>query len=104
MQVDSAMSGEEGLKMAKDKYYDLILMDERMAGLSGLETLKRLRESEDAVSRRVSVISMTASAYPGIREEKKAAGFEDYLEKPVDADKLTEMLLQYLPESKVFYT
>ena len=104
MQVDSAMSGEEGLKMAKDKYYDLILMDERMAGLSGQETLRRLRESEDAVSRRVSVISMTASAYPGIREEKKAAGFEDYLEKPVDADKLSEILLQYLPESKVFYT
>ncbi len=104
IQIDTALSGEQGLEMAKEKFYDLIFMDQRMPGLSGKETLDKLRKTEDAVSRRVSVISMTANAYAGIRDAERAAGFADYLEKPVDTGKLLELLLQYLPESKIFYT
>ncbi|MBR6257400.1 MAG: response regulator [Lachnospiraceae bacterium] len=104
MQIDTALSGDEALKMAGGKYYDLIFMDQRMPGLSGAETLAELRKKEGAVSRRVPVISMTANSYPGIKEAERSAGFEDYLEKPIESNKLMELLIQYLPESKIFYT
>ena len=104
MQIDTAATGDEALKMAVDKHYDLIFMDQRMPGMSGTETLKALRNTEGAVSRRVPVISMTANSYPGLKEAERSAGFEDYLEKPIESNKLMELLIQYLPESKIFYT
>ncbi|MBR5421258.1 MAG: EAL domain-containing protein [Lachnospiraceae bacterium] len=104
IQIETALSGEEGLELARKKYFDLIFMDQRMPGMGGSETLTALRAAEDAVSRRVPVISMTANAYPGIRDAERRQGFDDYLEKPVDSGKLLELILQYLPESKVFYS
>ncbi len=103
IRIDTALSGEEGLDMAKSRHYDLMFMDRRMPGMSGSEALKKLKGMEGAASRRTPVISMTADFYPGIREAERKEGFADYLEKPVESAKLSEILLQYLPESKVFY-
>ncbi|MBP5607822.1 MAG: EAL domain-containing protein [Lachnospiraceae bacterium] len=103
MSIDTALSGEEGLLKAGETHYDLIFMDELMPGMSGTETLKNLRNSGDAVSRRSPVISMTAGMHPGMREAKRNEGFDAYLEKPVERQKLIELLAGFLPESKVFY-
>ena len=101
--IDTALSGEEGLQKAGEMHYDIIFMDQNMPGKSGEETLKALRASAEAVSRRSPVISMTAAVNPAIREAERKAGFDDHLEKPVERKKLMELLTGFLPESKVFY-
>ena len=103
MQIDSAFSGEEGLALAEVKYYDIIFLDKKMPGKSGAETLAELRENKTSASRRSPVISLSADNTPGIVDPEHKGGYDDYLGKPVESEKLTETILRFLPESKVFY-
>ncbi|MBR1472296.1 MAG: EAL domain-containing protein [Lachnospiraceae bacterium] len=102
VQIDTALSGSEGLRLAQERYYDMIFLDKKMPGMDGTETLKALRSNREAASHRSPVISMTAVSYAGIADAEQKLGFNDYLEKPVDSGKLAELLRKYLPESKVF--
>ena len=101
VQVDTAESGAECLNMAEKCSYDVIFLDHRMPGMDGIETLKKLRELPEEHNRTVPVISLTANAISGAREEYLAAGFQDYLTKPIDSNRLEELLMEYLPPSKV---
>ena len=104
VQVDTAMSGYECLKMAKENVYDVIFLDHRMPGLDGVETLQRLQQlgqGADFPNKQTPVVALTANAVSGAREEYMAAGFDDYLTKPIDSNKLEEMLHRLLPPEKV---
>lgn len=104
VQVDTAMSGYECLKMAKENVYDVIFLDHRMPGLDGVETLQRLQQlgqGADFPNKHTPVVALTANAVSGAREEYMAAGFDDYLTKPIDSHKLEEMLHRLLPQEKV---
>ena len=103
MQIDSAFSGDEGLELAGQKYYDLILLDKKMPGKDGVQTLHELRDAKNSASRRSPVISVTADNSPGIADAEKRLGYDDYLEKPVENERLMELMVKYLPESKVFF-
>jgi CheY-like chemotaxis protein len=72
-----------------------------MPGKDGIETLKYMRAMPDNPNLETPVISLTANAISGAREEYLAAGFQDYLTKPVDSTKLESLLLHYLPQEKV---
>ncbi len=98
--VDSALSGAVCLEMVKAKSYDMIFLDHRMPEMDGLETLKRMK-SMHSLCDDVPVIALTANAISGAREEYIAAGFTDYLTKPIDSHKLELMLKKYLPPEKV---
>ena len=74
-----------------------------MPGKSGAETLAELRENKTSASRRSPVISLSADNTPGIVDPEHKGGYDDYLGKPVESEKLTETILRFLPESKVFY-
>ena len=76
--------------------YDLILMDQMMPGMNGVETLGRIRERFDM--RGVSVLALTADAITGAREYYLEQGFDDYLSKPVKAEELERALATYLPK------
>ena len=104
IQIDSAYSGDEGLAQAEAKYYDLIFLDKKMPGKSGEETLKELRAAKTSASRRSTVISLSADNMPGMGDAERKSGYDDYLGKPVESEKLMETLVKYLPESKVFYS
>ncbi len=104
IQIDSAYSGDEGLARAEAKYYDLIFLDKKMPGKSGEETLKELRTAKTSASRRSTVISLSADNMPGMGDAERKSGYDDYLGKPVESEKLMETLVKYLPESKVFYS
>lgn len=104
MQLDTAMSGYECLKMVQAQTYDAILLDHRMPGLDGMETLAKIKEmtqQPDFPNRKTPIIVLTANAISGAREEYIAAGFDDYLTKPIDSQKLEAMLQKYLPSAKV---
>ena len=104
LQIDVASSGGECLEMLKRKEYHLICMDHMMPVMDGVQTLHAIRELEDNPSRNIQVIALTANAVVGAKEFYLKAGFEDYLSKPIEPDKLEDILIQYLPKELVYLT
>ena len=101
IQIDTAESGDEGLELAAETKYDMIFLDHMMPGKDGIETLKELKACSGNPNINVPVICLTANAISGAREQYITAGFIDYLTKPIDPDKLEEMLIKYLPDEKI---
>ncbi len=104
LQIDVASSGEECLEMLKRKEYHLICMDHMMPVMDGVQTLHAIREMEGNPSRNIPIIALTANAVVGARKFYLEAGFEDYLTKPIEPDKLEDMMIRYLPEELVYMT
>ncbi len=93
--VITASNGEEALKIAEVSSPDLILMDIGMPGLDGLGATRRLREHP--VLRLVPVVALTAFSTEGFRRAAYDAGLDGYLTKPVDFDRLDELIRRLLP-------
>jgi two-component system cell cycle response regulator DivK len=77
-----AITGEEGVRMAKERTPDLVLMDIQLPGINGMEALKQLRA--DPACARIPVVAFTASVTPTDRSLIAAAGFDGFLSKPVN--------------------
>ncbi len=101
IRIDTALSGPECLKAVKKKKYDIIFLDHRMPGMDGIETLYAMKELEGNKNGETPVISLTANAVRGAREQYIAAGFRDYLTKPINCIRLEEMIARYLPAEKI---
>ncbi|MBQ9564292.1 MAG: response regulator, partial [Synergistaceae bacterium] len=111
VRVDTAESGDECLKLAREKKYDIIFLDHMMPQKDGIETLRELRRGgcasadggadADGPNLHTTAVCLTANAISGAREQYLAAGFDDYLTKPIDVDKLEEMMMEYLPKEKL---
>ena len=84
----TAASGEEGLQVIPKFKPDLVLMDVRMGGINGLETLRRIR----AANPKQLVILMTAYGTTQTAIEAMKLGAYDYLLKPFDAVKIKELV------------
>lgn len=104
LQIDVAASGEECLELIKRKTYHLICMDHMMPVMDGVETLHAIRALEGNPSRDIPIIALTANAVAGARDLYLKEGFQDYLTKPIDADKFENMLIEYLPSNVVYLT
>ena len=76
-----AVTGEEGVKLAKETKPDLVLMDIQLPGINGIEAFKQLRA--DAKTARIPVIALTASVTPTDRSQITAAGFDAFVSKPI---------------------
>jgi len=86
--VDKAASGEESLEKFEKTRYDIILLDIKMEGMSGLEVLKRVKEIDPDVS----VVMITAyGSIPSAIEAMKSGAYE-YLLKPFDPDELMVLI------------
>ncbi len=71
-----------------------------MPELDGYDATREIRRREAAEQRDpVPIVAMTASAMTGDRERCIAAGMDDYIAKPLDAEMLDEVLARWLPES-----
>ena len=104
VQIDTALSGYEALERVQGMEYDLILLDHRMPGMDGVETLHAMKDLEyipGFPNKNTPVIVLTANAVSGAREEYMEAGFDDYLSKPIDSQQLEATLQKYLPGDKV---
>ncbi|MBQ8680495.1 MAG: response regulator [Treponema sp.] len=101
IQLDTALSGNKALEMVKNNVYDIIFIDHRMPVMDGIETLHAMMEMEDNLCIGKPCIALTANAITGVKQMYLEAGFTDYLSKPVNPDKLEEMIRQYLPPEKV---
>lgn len=100
MRLDMALSGKECLELTRKKKYDLIFMDHMMPVMDGVETLHMLKKETENPNVDTTVIMLTANAITGMKEQYIEEGFEDYISKPVELEKLEKMLHKYLPEEK----
>ena len=80
--------------LKKGKKYDLILMDDMMPKLSGVETLHKIKEQIPDFN--IPTVALTANALTGMREKYLADGFDDYLAKPISKEELNRVINEYL--------
>lgn len=93
----NATDGRSVLAKLGTDSFDLILMDCQMPVLDGYDTAREVRRREAALGRgRMPIVAMTASAMRGDRERCLAAGMDDYIAKPIDSDKLDQLLARWL--------
>ncbi len=100
IKIDTANSGYECLNLVSKNHYDIIFLDHRMPGLDGIETLQHMQAMHNNLNADTPVISLTANAISGARKQYIDAGFQDYLTKPIDSEKLEAMIIEYLPKNK----
>jgi two-component system nitrogen regulation response regulator GlnG len=96
IELSTANSGEEGLKMIPRLKPDLVIMDVRMGGMNGLETLRRLRQTDP----KQMVIMMTAYGTTQTAIEAMKFGAYDYLLKPFDVPRLRQIVLNALKAAR----
>ena len=95
MTVSSAIDGNEAIAiLSNDKSIDLVLMDMMMPNKDGFETIHEIRQHDEMKNKKI--ISVTAKAMLGDREKCIQAGANDYITKPVDADRLISLLKVWL--------
>ncbi len=95
--IDSCESGFECLEKVKINKYDLILLDDMMPKMRGSEVLVKLKENPNF---NTPVIVLTANAINGMEEQYLSKGFNGYLAKPIEKDKLFYILNKYLGNNK----
>lgn len=92
--TESVESGAAALeKIQNGEKYDMILLDDMMPKMSGVETLKKLKEIPGF---KIITIALTANALTGMREKYLQDGFDDYLAKPINKDELNRIINKYL--------
>ncbi|GAE90559.1 hypothetical protein JCM21531_4182 [Acetivibrio straminisolvens JCM 21531] len=87
--TDTAQSGEEAVKKAESNEYELILMDIRMPGMDGYEATRRIRKLERGS---MPIVALTADAVEGVAQKAKEAGMNGYLTKPLEPERLLEVI------------
>ena len=94
--VDTANSGFECIdKISNGASYDLILMDDMMPKMSGVETFHKLKENENF---HIPTVALTANAISGMKEKYLQEGFQDYLAKPIEKTELYRVLVKFLQQ------
>ena len=89
-ELRSAVDAESGIEMARANPPQLVLLDINLPGMDGYQALKLLQEYPETAG--IPVVALTANAMKGEREQGLAAGFAEYLTKPLDILKLLELL------------
>jgi len=92
-----AVSGEEGVRLAREKMPDLVLMDIQLPGINGVEAFRLIRA--DAATRAIPVVALTASVTPTDRGAITAAGFDAFLGKPINLKEFIDTVKRFVEGS-----
>ncbi len=93
LSLDFAANGQEAVDAVQNSTYDLVFMDIEMPVLNGIDATKAIKEAlgEQAPP----IIALTAHSMDGDRERFMEAGMVDYITKPIDLNRLKELLSQF---------
>lgn len=98
---DLANNGREAVELYKQNSYDLILMDEQMPVMDGIEAVKNILEYEELKSlKHTPVSALTANVIKGAREIGLLSGFDSFLGKPIILKELEKVFSKYLKVNK----
>ncbi|MDR2606928.1 MAG: response regulator [Treponema sp.] len=96
MQIDTCLSGLDAIEMVRHKSYDLVFMDHMMPGMDGIAAAAVIHDINPAVP----VVMLTANASVEQRELFLANKIDDFLAKPIEVNKLDEILEKWIPGEK----
>jgi CheY-like chemotaxis protein len=91
--VEVASNGAEGVAACQQRQFDIVLMDLQMPVMDGMTATRMIRASE--TSGHIPVIALTANAMTGDRELCEAAGMDGYLTKPIEVERLRNILSKF---------
>jgi DNA-binding NtrC family response regulator len=94
--VGEAANGDQALMEIKIEKPALVLLDERMPGMDGLVTLKKIKDFDESIN----VVLLTGIQDPDIIREANKLGAADYMNKPCDLEKLEALILAILVRGK----
>ncbi|MFZ4542247.1 MAG: response regulator [Rickettsiales bacterium] len=95
-EVFSAENGKIAVENLRNHRYDIVFMDCQMPEMDGFEATRKIREEEANHRRHTTIIALTADAMTGDREKCLSAGMDDYVNKPVRTQKITEILEKWV--------
>jgi len=95
-EVSMADSGAQSIVAAQQNLPDLILMDMRMPGMSGLEAQQSIRQNP--ATAHIPIVVLTASVMAGDKERLLAAGFDGFMQKPISVATFADEVRAFLPE------
>lgn len=96
-EVVTASNGQDALDLVRERQFDLIFLDENMPGISGLETLKQIKE----ITPNVPVVMVTKSEEENIMEQAIGSKIADYLIKPVNPPQILLTLKKHLHKKAI---
>lgn len=94
--VDTAYNGQQALEKYDANTYDIILMDGQMPKMDGFEATREIRRRENDKKTHTPIIAITGYAVSGDKEKFLEAGMDDYVSKPIDENRLIELIHQYV--------
>jgi CheY-like chemotaxis protein len=92
--VEIAGDGAQALRMARERHYDLVLMDMQMPVMDGLTATREIRLFK--TNDRLPIVAMTANVMQEERQSCLAAGMDDFVAKPIDPDQLLAVLQRWI--------
>jgi len=102
MNIQTCLSGPEAINLVESSQFDIVFMDHMMPGMDGIEATSLIRDiqSEDGFYQKLPIVALTANAVSGQREIFLENGINDFLAKPIEIQKLDEILEKWLPPEK----
>jgi two-component system cell cycle response regulator DivK len=98
-EISAVKNGEQVLKTLEKEDIDIILMDINMPVMDGMECARRVRALPDASKANIPIVAITGNAKNYSMEDFKKAGITDYLQKPLDFDKLVSVVKDLTAQS-----
>ncbi len=98
MNVTTASDGPSAIKLCENNEYDIVLMDQMMPEMDGIEAMTKIRELSPwyANGGKCKIIALTANAVTGVREHLVEKGFDDYISKPINFTAMEGIFTKYL--------
>ena len=100
IQVHTCASGEEAVEAVQAEEYDLVFMDHMMPGMDGIESVAVIRKLKGERFQKLPIVALTANAIAGMEEMFLMHGFNGYLSKPINPQKLNAILIKWIPTDK----
>lgn len=97
----TALSGKECLNVLEKQKVDIVFLDYMMPEMNGIDTLLKIREMDDAKFKTLPVIALTANVVSGAKEMFLQAGFDYYISKPIEVDRVERALKTFLPRDLI---
>jgi len=97
IEIDIANNGQEAIKKFQSSEHELILMDIQMPVMDGIQASKIIREKDTSTP----IIALSANAMNEDKTKSSAAGMDEHINKPIDIEKLKEVLLKYIPRKEL---
>ena len=103
MEVSTATSGAESIEMCRDHKYDIIFMDHMMAGMDGVEAMKKIRADVKGFNHEIPIVALTANAMSSAKQMFISEGFDGFVSKPIEIEELERTMKRVIPADLISF-